>query len=129
MAASNDRRFPASDRWHRETASPEWGVRVIDEIRSHLDRAGAMVRVESMHTDGGVLTVLYRHSAVGGHGGVYGLRRRLDYPPTVGDPAGDLAAWLGARIAEFELIEPAGGLATPPDSAGICWRNVPRDPV
>jgi hypothetical protein len=31
----------------------------------------------------------------------------------------------------FELIEPAGGLATPPDSAGICWRNVPqaRDPA
>jgi hypothetical protein len=129
MVAPEDPRFHPTDRWHRETALPDWGARVIDEIRRHLEAAGLVVQVQSMETVGNILTVLYRHSAIGGHGGVYGLRRQLDYPPPVGEPSGDLAAWLGAWIAQFELIEPPGRLVAPPDAAGISWREVPTEPV
>jgi hypothetical protein len=102
---------------------------VIDEIRRHLEAAGLVVQVQSMETVGNILKVLYRHSAIGGHGGVYGLRRQLDYPPPVGEPSGDLAAWLGAWIAQFELIEPPGRLVARPDAAGISWREVPTEPA
>jgi hypothetical protein len=115
------------DRWYRETESPDWGGRVVEEIQRCLAAAGHVVQVESMEAVGNVLTVLYRHSAVGGLSRSYGLRRQLDYPPAVGEPSGDLAAWLGAWIAEFELIEPAGGLAAPPDADDISWREVPTE--
>ena len=52
MVAPEDPRFHPTDRWHRETALPHWGARVIDEIRRHLEAAGLVVQVQSMETAG-----------------------------------------------------------------------------
>jgi hypothetical protein len=77
----------------------------------------------------------------GGYGeGVAGgtgccARKRLFFRPQnlpteggVGVGAGVSAvAGERGRVTEFELIEPAGGSAVPPDAAGACWRAVPPE--
>jgi len=114
-----DPRFHPGDRWHKETSAPEWGSRVIDAIRDGLTREPDTVTIHTMHTTADQLTITYRHANTPE---LLGLRRSLTTPPPVGNPTGNLAQWLGAWIANFELIEPA--THHPPDADGISWTHL-----
>jgi len=117
----SDPRFQPGDRWEHETSAEDWGGRVIDAVQAVLAEDNTGVEVESIRADDGQLIVVYRHPATAGR---LGHRRSLIAPPPVGDPSGDLAEWLGAWIANFELIEPTPRLQ-PPDQDGIRWSRHP----
>ena len=112
-----DPRFKPDDRWHHETSARNWGDRVIEAIRATLAVNPGTVSIESARVEADQVVLIYHHNAIPGR---LGLRRALSKPPPVGEPVGDLAGWLGAGIATFELIEPTPH-ESEPDENGICW--------
>lgn len=93
-------------------------VQVIDAIRDGVTREPDTGTIHTIHATTTRLTITYRHANTSE---LLGLRRSLTTPPPIGDPIGNLAQWLGAWIANFELIEPA--THQPSGAHGISWTH------
>lgn len=109
-------------------ASPEWGSRVIDQLRRYLSEGQWLLQpVELISAelevgpDGGpVLAAIYDHS---GYRDRLGYRRPLDRPPWPLEYRDSPAESLAESIARWEISEPiapADG-SSEKDGAGVRW--------
>ena len=106
--------WPSEDEWRAAVSAPDWGERVLAELRRHFAEGRPTLepvrlidsRLE-VDADGvPVLLAIYEHAFWPER---TGMRRRLDRTPVTGAAsAQDLAEWLARDIAWMEMGEPLG---------------------
>jgi hypothetical protein len=126
---TDERPWPSDEEWKVAVSAPDWGERVLAELRRHFQEGRPTLepvhlidaRLESDPDDVPVLLAIYESAFWPER---TGLRRRLDgIPERPRQRDQSLAEWLAHEIAWWEMGEPLGSLhdLLVEDDDGVWW--------